>query len=84
MATTLVTGANRSLGYEIARRLIEAGQTVWIGARDAERGQAAADRLGARFVQLDVTDDASVGLERARNASASSRNARLGTVFPDG
>jgi len=61
VATTLVTGANRSLGYEIARRLIEAGQTVWIGARDAERGQAAADRLGARFVQLDVTDDASVG-----------------------
>ncbi|WP_250035092.1 SDR family NAD(P)-dependent oxidoreductase [Paractinoplanes maris] len=60
MTTTLVTGGNRSLGYEIARRLIEAGQTLWIGARDAERGQAAADRLGARFVQLDVTDDASV------------------------
>ena len=60
MTTTLITGGNRSLGYEIARRLIEAGQTVWIGARDAERGQAAADRLGARFVQLDVTDDASV------------------------
>ena len=60
MTTTLVTGGNRSLGYEIARRLIDAGQTVWIGARDAERGQAAADRLGARFVQLDVTDDASV------------------------
>ena len=61
MTTTLVTGANRSLGHEIARRLIEAGQTVWIGARNAERGQAAAARLGARFVQLDVTDDASVG-----------------------
>jgi NAD(P)-dependent dehydrogenase (short-subunit alcohol dehydrogenase family) len=60
MTTTLITGGNRSLGYEIARRLIEAGQTVWIGARDAERGQAAADRLGARFVQLDVTDDSSV------------------------
>ena len=60
MTTTLITGGNRSLGYEIARRLIEADQTVWIGARDAERGQAAADRLGARFVQLDVTDDASV------------------------
>jgi NAD(P)-dependent dehydrogenase (short-subunit alcohol dehydrogenase family) len=60
MTTTLITGGNRSLGYEIARRLIEAGQTVWIGARDAERGQAAAGRLGARFVQLDVTDDASV------------------------
>ena len=60
MTTTLITGANRGLGFEIARRLIEAGQTVWIGARDAERGQNAADRLGARFVQLDVTDDVSV------------------------
>lgn len=60
MTTTLITGGNRGLGYEVARRLIEAGQTVWIGARDATGGQDAADRLGARFVQLDVTDDASV------------------------
>ena len=60
MTTTLITGGNRSLGYEIARRLIEAGQTVWIGARDPAQGQAAAARLGARFVQLDVTDDGSV------------------------
>lgn len=60
MTTTLITGGNRGLGFELARRLIEAGQTVWIGARDADRGQAAADRLGARFVQLDVTDDGSV------------------------
>ena len=60
MPTTLITGANRSLGYETARRLIEAGHDVWIGARDAAKGQEAADALGARFVQLDVTDDASV------------------------
>ncbi|GHE55210.1 MULTISPECIES: SDR family NAD(P)-dependent oxidoreductase [Streptomyces] len=58
--TTLVTGANRGLGHEIARRLVEAGQRVWIGARDAGRGREAADRLGAGFVPLDVTDDASV------------------------
>jgi NAD(P)-dependent dehydrogenase (short-subunit alcohol dehydrogenase family) len=60
MTTTFITGANKSLGYETARRLIEAGHTVLIGARDPERGQAAADALGARFVQIDVTDDASV------------------------
>ncbi|MGC2999123.1 SDR family NAD(P)-dependent oxidoreductase [Streptomyces sp. G35A] len=60
MTTTSITGANRGLGHEIARRLIEAGQTVWRGARDAENGRRAADRLGAGFVQLDVTDDASV------------------------
>ncbi|TQS22272.1 SDR family NAD(P)-dependent oxidoreductase [Microbispora sp. KK1-11] len=60
MTTTLITGGNRGLGYEMARRLVQAGQTVWIGARDAENGRKAADRLGANFVQLDVTDDASV------------------------
>lgn len=60
MTTTLITGGNRGLGYEMARRLVQVGQTVWIGARDAENGRKAADRLGADFVQLDVTDDASV------------------------
>ncbi|CAL9442940.1 hypothetical protein SUDANB145_02283 [Streptomyces sp. enrichment culture] len=60
MTTTLITGGNRGLGHEIARRLVQAGQTVWIGARDAENGRKAADRLGADFVQLNVTDDASV------------------------
>ncbi len=60
MTTTLITGANKGLGYETARRLIEAGHTVWMGARDATRGQQAADALGGRFVQLDVTSDAAV------------------------
>jgi NAD(P)-dependent dehydrogenase (short-subunit alcohol dehydrogenase family) len=57
---TFITGANKGLGYETARRLTDLGQTVILGARDAERGQAAADALGVRFVQIDVTDDASV------------------------
>jgi NAD(P)-dependent dehydrogenase (short-subunit alcohol dehydrogenase family) len=60
MTTILITGANRGLGHEAARRLIAAGHDVWIGARDPERGRAAAEALGARFVALDVTDDASV------------------------
>jgi len=60
MAVTLITGANKGLGYETARQLIEQGHTVYMGARSIERGEAAATRLGAQFVQLDVTDDASV------------------------
>lgn len=60
MTTTLITGGNRGLGYETARRLVDAGQTVWIGARDERSGQSAAQTLGARFVRLDVTDDDSV------------------------
>jgi NAD(P)-dependent dehydrogenase (short-subunit alcohol dehydrogenase family) len=60
MTITLITGGNKGLGFETARRLIDLGHTVWIGARDPELGQAAADALGARFVRLDVTDQASV------------------------
>jgi NAD(P)-dependent dehydrogenase (short-subunit alcohol dehydrogenase family) len=60
MTTTLITGANKGLGFETARRLVAAGHTVYVGSRDLERGREAAERLGARPVQLDVTDDASV------------------------
>jgi NAD(P)-dependent dehydrogenase (short-subunit alcohol dehydrogenase family) len=60
MTITLITGGNKGIGYETARRLIAEGQTVWIGARDIERGRQAAETLGASFVQLDVTDDSSV------------------------
>ncbi|HEV7931672.1 MAG TPA: SDR family NAD(P)-dependent oxidoreductase [Actinomadura sp.] len=60
MTTTLITGANKGLGFETARRLIAAGHTVYVGSRDAERGRRAAERLGARTVLIDVTDDASV------------------------
>ncbi|MFJ8386623.1 SDR family NAD(P)-dependent oxidoreductase [Streptomyces sp. NPDC094438] len=60
MTTTLITGANKGLGFETARRLIAAGHTVYIGSRDQERGRLAAERLGARTVRLDVTDDTSV------------------------
>ena len=60
MTVTLITGANKGLGYETARRLLALGHTVFIGARDVERGSAAASELGCQFVQLDVTDDASV------------------------
>ncbi|MFJ8007322.1 SDR family NAD(P)-dependent oxidoreductase [Streptomyces fagopyri] len=60
MTVTLITGANKGIGYETAKQLLEVGHVVYIGARDAERGKMAAATLGARFVQLDVTDDASV------------------------
>jgi NAD(P)-dependent dehydrogenase (short-subunit alcohol dehydrogenase family) len=60
VTTTLITGANRGLGFEVARQLVAAGHQVWIGARDEARGRQASDEVGARFVQLDVTDDVSV------------------------
>jgi NAD(P)-dependent dehydrogenase (short-subunit alcohol dehydrogenase family) len=60
MTTTLITGANKGIGFEAARRLLAEGHNVWVAARDEERGRTAAETLGARFVQLDVTDEASV------------------------
>jgi NAD(P)-dependent dehydrogenase (short-subunit alcohol dehydrogenase family) len=65
MTNTLITGGNKGLGYETARRLLALGHTVYIGARDPARGEAAAKKLGAQFVQLDVTDDASVAAAAA-------------------
>ncbi len=60
MTTTLITGSNKGLGFEAARRLLAEGHEVWVAARDPKAGAKAAADLGARFVQLDVTDDASV------------------------
>jgi NAD(P)-dependent dehydrogenase (short-subunit alcohol dehydrogenase family) len=59
----LVTGANKGIGLEIARQLAQAGVSVIIGARDAERGQAALADLSAQgfdatLVQIDLLDEA--------------------------
>lgn len=61
----LVTGANKGIGLEIARQLAREGVTVFLGARNEDRGRAAAEKLraeglDARLLHLDVTDDQSV------------------------
>ncbi|MBE1582601.1 SDR family NAD(P)-dependent oxidoreductase [Nonomuraea angiospora] len=73
MTITLITGANKGIGFETARQLLELGHVVYIGARDVERGEKAAAALGARFVQLDVTDDASVSSALATIDAAQGR-----------
>ena len=60
MTTSLVTGATRGIGREVARRLVEAGQTVYLGARDLRSGTEAANAIGATAIQLDVTDSDSI------------------------
>jgi carbonyl reductase 1 len=56
----VVTGANRGIGLEIARKLAAAGLDVVATARDAADGRAAAADAGARYLPLDVTDPSSI------------------------
>jgi NAD(P)-dependent dehydrogenase (short-subunit alcohol dehydrogenase family) len=67
----LVTGANQGIGLQIAKDLVGHGFTVLVGSRNLERGEAAAEEIGpgARAIQLDVTDRASIAAaaERIRN-----------------
>lgn len=74
----LITGANKGLGYESARRLIELGRTVIVTARDLERGRSAAERLGARFVRMDVTDEESI---KAAVADVEAHEGRLNVLI---
>ena len=75
---TFITGANKGLGFETARRLTELGQTVVLGARDPGRGQEAAAKLGLRFVPIDVTDDKSVA---AAAADVAAHEGRVDTLI---
>jgi NAD(P)-dependent dehydrogenase (short-subunit alcohol dehydrogenase family) len=61
----LVTGANKGIGFEIARQLGVLGMTVLVGARDEERGHQATAELrsagvDARYIPLDVMDETSI------------------------
>ncbi|MDN3238746.1 SDR family oxidoreductase [Glycomyces tritici] len=67
----LVTGANKGIGFHIARALGKQGHTVLVGARSEERGETAAaalreEGLDARFLHLDVTDETSVAAAAKR------------------
>lgn len=81
--TVLITGANKSIGFETARQLGAEGYRIWLGCRDAGRGQAAAEALASegidvRLLQIDVTDDASVAAAAAR---VQAENGRLDTLI---
>jgi NAD(P)-dependent dehydrogenase (short-subunit alcohol dehydrogenase family) len=61
----LITGANKGIGFETARQLGQKNITVLLGARDAVKGQAAAEKLrkegiDARAIEIDVSKPESV------------------------
>ncbi len=71
MKYALITGANKSIGFETARQLLQQGFHVFIGSRSLENGRQAVDKLQAEglteaeAVQLDVTNPESVQAARA-------------------
>ncbi|MEE1799371.1 MULTISPECIES: SDR family oxidoreductase [unclassified Streptomyces] len=74
----LVTGANKGVGRAVVEQLADLGTTVYLGARDEQRGRAAENELRAdgrdiRFLRLDVTDDSGVALAAKRIEEESGR-----------
>lgn len=70
MKSALITGANKSIGFEVARQLAQKGIYIYLGTRDLEKGKEAVNKLKAEgltnveVVQLDVTNDESVKAAR--------------------
>jgi NAD(P)-dependent dehydrogenase (short-subunit alcohol dehydrogenase family) len=61
----LITGANKGIGFEVARQIGRAGVTVLLGARNQAAGEEAAARLAAEglevhFIAIDISDHASI------------------------
>ncbi len=71
MKYALITGANKSIGLETARQLLQQGYYVFVGSRDLANGQQGVASLRAdglteaEAVQLDVTSADSVRAARA-------------------
>ncbi|MES1160386.1 MAG: SDR family oxidoreductase [Bacteroidota bacterium] len=70
MKKVLITGANKSIGFESARQLLAKGYFVYLGSRDARKGEEAVAKLkgegfeNVKLLPIDVSDPASVTAAR--------------------
>lgn len=70
MKTVFITGANKSIGFETARQLLQKGYYVYLGSRRLENGQKAVEKLvdeglkNVETVQIDVSNEESVKTAR--------------------
>lgn len=71
MKKAFITGANKSIGFETARQLLQKGYHVYLGSREISNGQEAVEKLKAEglenveAIQIDVSNDESVKAARA-------------------
>jgi NAD(P)-dependent dehydrogenase (short-subunit alcohol dehydrogenase family) len=60
----LVTGANKGIGFEVARQLARKGFHIFLGARDEKAGRASAEKLGKEgavaFLKIDISKPDSI------------------------
>lgn len=70
MKTVLITGANRSIGFETARQLLQQGYYVYLGCRNRQNGQQAVEQLRSEGllqtepIEIDVDNGGSIKAAR--------------------
>ena len=75
MKYVVVTGANKGIGFEVAKQMAELGYFVYLGCRNEQNGLAAIDSMrklnisNVELLQIDVSDPASVKTAAAKLAS---------------
>lgn len=91
MKKVFITGANKSIGFETARQLLDLGYYVYLGSRDLEKGQKAAAQLNSgnvECIQIDVSDEISIKAarqvlgEKTDSLDVLINNAGIRGVFP--
>jgi NAD(P)-dependent dehydrogenase (short-subunit alcohol dehydrogenase family) len=66
MKSALITGANKGIGFETAKQLLQKGTYLYIGSRDLEKGNEAVEKLNSygftnvKALTLDVTDSQTI------------------------